>query len=186
MHVALRSYRKEKEKKRNMLLDPDLLLEVQEVVGLVDEKDLQSRAPEVVPAQVNLSDLRQRPFKVLTHTWKHRASVSSLSSFTLLDIALYQLLLTFLFLCAAVVEVDVLSGELQTTRININHRDQLTVLWDHQLLLLTRLFRISPNRTTARVFTCTTFLKKLILSFSEDAFNWSKVAFKRFINVTKK
>ncbi len=100
------------------------------------------------------------------------------------DIPLYQFLLTFLFLCAAVVEVDVLCGELQTTRININHRDQLTVLWDHQLLLLTRLFRISPYRTmcTKCVFTCTTFfLKKLILSFSEDALNWSKVAVKTFI-----
>ncbi len=82
MHVALRSHRKEKRRWETCCKIPDLLLEVQEVVGLVDEKDLQSRAPEVVPAQVNLSDLRQRPFKVLTYTWKHRTSVSSLSSYT--------------------------------------------------------------------------------------------------------
>lgn len=37
---------------------PDLFLKVEEVVGLVYEEDLQGRAAEVVPSQVDLPDLR--------------------------------------------------------------------------------------------------------------------------------
>ena len=45
-----------------------LLLEVQEVIGLVDEEDLQSRAAEVISPQMDLSDLRKRPFEVVAHS----------------------------------------------------------------------------------------------------------------------
>lgn len=58
----------DKRRKNVVWRDPHLLCEVEEVVGLVDEEDLQSGASEVVPAQVDLSDLRQRPFKVLSYT----------------------------------------------------------------------------------------------------------------------
>ena len=46
-----------------------LLLEVEEVIGLVDEEDLQSRTPQVVTSQVDLSDLRQGPFEVMAHSF---------------------------------------------------------------------------------------------------------------------
>lgn len=45
-----------------------LLLKVEEVVGLVNEEDLQSRAAQVVASQVDLSDLSQRPFEIMAYT----------------------------------------------------------------------------------------------------------------------
>ena len=47
-----------------------LLLEVEEVGGLVDEEDLQSRAAQVVPPQVDLADQRQRPLEVITNAFR--------------------------------------------------------------------------------------------------------------------
>lgn len=47
-----------------------LFLEVKEVVGLVDEEDLQSRASQVISPQVDLSDLRKGPFKVVAHAFR--------------------------------------------------------------------------------------------------------------------
>lgn len=58
--------------------------------------------------------------------------------------------LTLLFLSAAVVKVNVLVGDLQSTGINVHHSDQLTVLHQHQLLLLTRVLIVGPESGTER------------------------------------
>lgn len=50
-----------------------LFLEVEEIIGLVDEEDLQSGATQVITTQVNLSDLRQRPFEVVAHSFRKQA-----------------------------------------------------------------------------------------------------------------
>lgn len=47
-----------------------LLFEVKEVIGLVNEEDLQSRATQVVSPQMDLSDLRKGPFEVVAHTFR--------------------------------------------------------------------------------------------------------------------
>lgn len=52
---------------RAMVLGAHLLLEVEEVIGLVDEEDLQGRAPQVVAPQVHLTDLGQGPLEVVAH-----------------------------------------------------------------------------------------------------------------------
>lgn len=45
-----------------------LFLKVEEVIGLVDEEDLQSRAAQVVTPQVDLPDLREGPLEVVAHS----------------------------------------------------------------------------------------------------------------------
>ena len=50
-----------------------LLLEVEEVICLVDEEDLQSRASQVISSQVDLSDLREGPFEVVAHSFRKQA-----------------------------------------------------------------------------------------------------------------
>lgn len=49
-------------------MDRHLFLKVEEVIGLVDEEDLQSRAAQVVTPQVDLSDLREGPLEVVAHS----------------------------------------------------------------------------------------------------------------------
>lgn len=44
----------------------NLLSEVDEVVCLVDEEELQRRAPQVVSPQMDLSELRQRPLEIIS------------------------------------------------------------------------------------------------------------------------
>lgn len=50
-----------------------LFLEVEEVICLVDEEDLQSRATQVISSQVDLSDLREGPFEVMANSFKKKA-----------------------------------------------------------------------------------------------------------------
>lgn len=52
---------------------PHLFLKVKEVVCLVDEEDLQSRATQVISSQVDLSDLSQGPLEVMAHTFRKQA-----------------------------------------------------------------------------------------------------------------
>lgn len=42
-----------------------LFFKIEEIIGLIDEEDLQRWAPQVVTPEVNFSDLRQRPFEVV-------------------------------------------------------------------------------------------------------------------------
>lgn len=44
-----------------------LLIEVEEVVGLIHKEDLQSRPPQVVPTQMYLSNLRKVTFEIKTN-----------------------------------------------------------------------------------------------------------------------
>lgn len=54
-----------------------LFFEVEEVVGLVDEEELERRATQVVAAQVDLAQVGQRAFEVVADAWQdgggHRA-----------------------------------------------------------------------------------------------------------------
>lgn len=52
---------------------------------------------------------------------------------------------TFILFLAAVVEVNVLSGDFQAARDHVHHRHQLTVLPQHQFLLLTGLLCFNPS-----------------------------------------
>lgn len=54
-------------------------------------------------------------------------------------------LLTFLFLLAVVVKVDVLSGEFQAAEHNVHNRHQLAVFPQDQFLLLACLLCFSPT-----------------------------------------
>lgn len=56
-----------------------------------------------------------------------------------------KLLVTFFFLLAAVIEVDVLRGELKAAWYDVHHSHQLTVLPQDQLLLLTRFLCFNPE-----------------------------------------
>lgn len=47
--------------------NPYLLIEVEEVVGLIRKEDLQSWPPQVVPTQMDLSNLRKVPFEIKTY-----------------------------------------------------------------------------------------------------------------------
>ena len=58
-----------------------LFLEVEEVVCLVDEEDLESRAAQIKSAQVDLSDLREGPFEVVAHSFRKQADSSLSKSF---------------------------------------------------------------------------------------------------------
>lgn len=71
--------------------------------------------------------------------------------------------LTFLLLLAAVVEVDVLGGELQATGHHVHHRHQLAVLPQHQLLLLARLLCFNPAGDREDEWTVTKPLYTVVL-----------------------
>lgn len=47
--------------------NPYLLIEVEEVVGLICKEDLQSWPPQVVPTQMYFSNLRKVPFEIKTY-----------------------------------------------------------------------------------------------------------------------
>lgn len=131
-----------------------LFLKVEEVIRLVDEEDLQGGATQVVPSEVDLSYLGQRPFEVVTHSFcrgrgKERQVNVSVPSHVLF-LQRSCALLTLLFLLAAVVEVDVLCGELEAAGDNVHHRHQLTVLAQNQFFLLTCLFCFNPTKTNMK------------------------------------
>lgn len=81
---------------------------------------------------MDLSDLRQGPFEVVTDSFRKQVDTVSVSYSSVMCLHKSSLhLLTFLFLMAAVVKVDVLGGEFQAAGHHVHHRHQLTVLHKH-------------------------------------------------------
>lgn len=85
----------------------------------------------------------------MAHSFRKQADTDSLSNKLVICFHVFSSnflirLLTFLFLLAAVVKVDVLGGEFQAAGHHVHHRHQLAVLPQHQFLLLACLLRFNP------------------------------------------
>lgn len=86
----------------------------------------------------------------MTHSFggeNDTSSIKSVLSFSLFGLHLSLSVLTFLLLLAAIIEVDVLCGEFQAAGNHVHYRHQLTILPQHQLLLLARLICFNPAGT---------------------------------------
>jgi len=67
-------------------------------------------------------------------------------------------LLCLFFLTAAIVEVQVVGGNLQTTQNNRHNRDELTVFRQNQFFFLALVFSLHPDSTgKGSTFTHSTF-----------------------------
>lgn len=123
-------------------------------MSLVDEEQLQRRPPQVVPPQMDLSELRQRSLEIITDSCGGTChySPAPLKSNNQSESRAFPTLLRLLLLAAAVIEVQVVGGDLQTTWNHRHDGDELAVFRQDQFFLLALVFSFPSERTKTDCF----------------------------------
>lgn len=82
--------------KQENLANTYLLIEVEEVVGLICKEDLQGWPPQIVPTQMYLPNLRKVPFEIKTNPWEEHfdywTGIKTFSKTFFIQIMQYQTL----------------------------------------------------------------------------------------------